>query len=167
MYILRWVVRIWILIALAVPAGVFAFSNLPWFDNNSPLTKDLNDVVDSSIVDADDPLRLGSQIAGEPLDQWQREGLIYRGIDTTQEAWKITVDVVRRVLNYALWLIGLVALLYLLYHWFLALSAWDDDSQFEKWLAWIKFALIAIAWIALAWFILSLVYRLITVLTTQ
>ncbi len=93
------------------------------------------------------------------------EGIYDGEIESVEDAWTLATDLMKWTINYALWLIGLVALVYLLYHWFLTLTAWSDDEQASKWWKGIKYAFIAIVWIGLAWFFLSLVFRLIFTVT--
>ena len=57
--------------------------------------------------------------------------------------------------NWILWMLAFVALIYTLYCWFLILSSWSDDKKASEWKKWIKNAAIAVAWIGLAWLIIS------------
>jgi len=85
------------------------------------------------------------------------DGIYTDGVIDNETAWVKATNLMKWFLNYVLWLIGLVAMLYLLYHGFLALTAWSDDDQRKKWIAGIKYAAIAIVWLAVAWFIISLI----------
>ena len=58
-----------------------------------------------------------------------------------------------------------IALIYMLYCWFLVISSWSDDKNASKGKKWIKTAAIAIAWVWLAWLIISVMIRFIGVIT--
>ncbi len=72
-----------------------------------------------------------------------------------------TMQVIRNIINYALGMLWLVALVYLIYHGVIMLTAAGDDTQYKKGLKGIKFAAIAIVWIGLSRFIVSGIFRLI------
>lgn len=61
-------------------------------------------------------------------------------------------------------MLGLVALVYLIYHGFLIVTATGDDTQYKKGLKGIKFAAIAIAGIGASWLIVSGIFRLIALI---
>ncbi|MEI7557973.1 MAG: hypothetical protein WCJ45_03990 [bacterium] len=42
------------------------------------------------------------------------------------------MDVIKNIVNYALGMVALVALIYLIYHGFLILTAAGDDTQYKK-----------------------------------
>lgn len=70
--------------------------------------------------------------------------------------------IIKNIINRALWLLSLVALIYLLIHWFMIVTAAWDEAKYKKWLKWITNAAIAIWWIWLSWFIVSFIFRVIT-----
>lgn len=55
----------------------------------------------------------------------------------------------------------MVALIYLMYHGVLILTAAGDEERFNTGLQGIKYAAIALAGIGLSWFIISLIFYLI------
>jgi len=75
------------------------------------------------------------------------------------------LNIIKSMINYFLWLTGLVALVYLLYHGFLMVTASGDDTQYKKWLKWIKYAIIAIVGLWTSFFIISLIFFLIDYIT--
>lgn len=77
-----------------------------------------------------------------------------------------TLQIIKNIINYALWLLSLVALIYIIVHWFIVLTAAGDESKYKKWLAGIKYAAIALGWIWLSWFIISFIFRIIKTITT-
>ncbi|MEI7562240.1 MAG: hypothetical protein WCJ39_00515 [bacterium] len=73
-----------------------------------------------------------------------------------------TLQVVKNIVNYALGLLSLIALVYLIFNGFLILTAGGDDTQYKKGLKSIKNALIAIAGIGASRLIVSAIFRLIS-----
>jgi hypothetical protein len=55
-------------------------------------------------------------------------------------------------------LLGLVALIYLIYNGFLILTAAGDEAQYKKGLQSVKYAAIALAGIGASWLIVSLIF---------
>lgn len=68
-------------------------------------------------------------------------------------------------INWILWILATVALIYMLYCWFLVFSSWADDKNAQKGRKWISTAAIALAWIGLSRLIISLMLRFINILT--
>lgn len=62
------------------------------------------------------------------------------------------IAIVNTAVNRLLWILALVALIYMIYCWLLILS-WEKNSA--KWKKWISTAAIALAWIWLSWLIIS------------
>ncbi len=85
-------------------------------------------------------------------------------IATHQNAQNKTLHIIKSIINYALGLVSLVALVYLIYHGFLIVTASGDDTQYKKGLKGIKFAAIALVGIGLSWLIVSLIFRLIALI---
>ncbi len=69
------------------------------------------------------------------------------------------------VVNYLLALAALVALIYLLYHWFIMVTASGNEDRFKKWAAWLKYWTIALLWIWVSWFMISLVFYVVEIST--
>ena len=61
-------------------------------------------------------------------------------------------------------MVGLVALVYLIYHGFLILTAAGDETQYKKGLKGIKFAAIAMVGIGASWLIVSAIFWLIALI---
>ncbi|MEI6774905.1 MAG: hypothetical protein WCL18_09385 [bacterium] len=53
-------------------------------------------------------------------------------ISSHQNAQNKTLDVIKNIINYALSMIALVALVYLIYHGFLMVTAAGEDTQYKK-----------------------------------
>jgi hypothetical protein len=80
------------------------------------------------------PIRDGAYKIINTEDGTQIEGLV--SVDTKIETHKTaelkTMNIVRNVINYALGLISLVALVYLIYHGILVMTAAGDEAQYKK-----------------------------------
>lgn len=115
-----------------------------------------------------DPLRQGAYNVIQPGGSTGTAGIV--GVDnpisTHQNAQSKVMAVIKNIINYALWMIALIALIYLIYHGFLILTAAGDDAQYKKGLSWAKFAAIAIAGIASSRLIVSMIFRLIALMTS-
>ena len=68
-------------------------------------------------------------------------------------------------INWTLWILSFVALVYMLYCGFLVFSSGDDDKNASNGKKWIKTAAIALAGIGLSWLIVSVMIWLITNIT--
>ncbi len=114
-----------------------------------------------------DPLRDGAYNIINPQG-WSGTLSGMAGTDTKisshQNAQTQTMNVIKNIINYALWMVGLVALVYLIYHWFLILTAAGDETQYKKWLKGIKFAAIAMVGIWASRLIVSGIFRLIALI---
>lgn len=111
--------------------------------------------------DIEDPLRDGAYNIVSPTT-----GLASTDekISTHQNAQDKTMNVIKNIINYALWMLALVALVYLIYHGFLIITAAGDETQYKKWLSWVKYAAIAMAGIGVSWLVVSFIFRLIALI---
>ena len=82
------------------------------------------------------------------------------------ELW-YALSIIQITVNWILWILAFVVSIYMLYNWFLVLSAWSDDKNVAKGKKWISTAAIAIAWIGLAWLIISAMIRFIKNITQR
>jgi hypothetical protein len=82
------------------------------------------------------------------------------------ELW-YALSIIQITVNWILWILAFVVSVYMLYNWFLVLSAWSDDKNVAKGKKWISTAAIAIAWIGLAWLIISAMIRFIKNITQR
>lgn len=82
-------------------------------------------------------------------------------IGTFGNAKNRVINILNTIINYTLWLLAMVALIYLMYHGVLILTAAGDEERFNTGLQGIKYAAIALAGIGLSWFIISLIFYLI------
>ncbi len=121
---------------------------------------------------------LHSQGIGDPLRQWAYNIIqpewgtgtlswivgVGNQISSHPEAQNKVMQVVKNIINYVLGMLALVALVYLLYHGFMMVTAAGDDAQYKKGMAGIKYAAIAIAGIGASWLVVSWIFRLIALL---
>ena len=112
----------------------------------------------------EDPLRDGAynitQSWSDSLDVVSSDNKI----SSHQTAQIQTMNIIKNIINYALGMVSLVALIYLIYHGFLILTATGDETQYKKGLKGIKFAAIAIAGIGMSWLIVSAIFWLIALI---
>ncbi len=114
-----------------------------------------------------DPLREGAYNVINPESwTWAVLGVVGVGdeISSHINAQNRVMDVIKNMINYALWMLALVALVYLIYHGFLILTAAGDDTQYKKGLSGIKYAAIAIAGIGASRLIVSGIFWLIALI---
>lgn len=144
----------WLLVNIA-----WAIEFWPW--DETILTEKTEDVVGGDVLNSDDIINDGiNAIAWGDI-----EGIYNEDITDNATAWEKATNLMKWFLNYVLALIGLVALVYLIYHGFLTLTAGNDEERSKKWMQWIKTALIALVWLGVAWFVLSLVFFVIFTVT--
>jgi len=71
------------------------------------------------------------------------------------------IHVVKRAINWVLWMLSLVALAIALYAGFLMMTSGGDEKKYQKWVGLLKWAGIWLAIIALSWLIVSLIFWVI------
>ncbi len=81
--------------------------------------------------------------------------------------WEALLDVIKGVVNWVLGILGLIALIVVLYGGFLMVTAGGDSGQYDNGLKFLKGALLGLAVIGVAWFIASIVFWLISLTTTE
>gem|GEM_PF-7000608 len=97
------------------------------------ITNDQNDVVGAKIIDSTDSLRDGTELIAEGIgDADNNDKIYFSKVTSTEQSRSKTADYVRALVNYALAIIGLVALLYIAYHGFLTVTAAGNDEQSGK-----------------------------------
>lgn len=135
---------------------VLGVTNMAWATNVlDRLTQDDQDVVVTN--DIVDPLRDGAHNPGARVEwmyyQW--------GITTFFQAQNQTLRFIQNIVNWALMFLWVVALVYLIYHGFLMVTAAGDDAQFKKWAKALRSAVIAIVWIALSAIIVNFIFYIV------
>lgn len=154
-----WIILLWC---------TFSYAKIWSFSSDWILTTDVNDAVDikknPNGEEIDDPLREWAYKIVNAEDGDNEIDNIIRNEDEISDhddAINETLSLIKRIVNYALSMISFVALVYLLYHGFLIVTAAGDDTQYKKWLKGVKFAAIALSWIALSWLLVSFILWII------
>ena len=93
--------------------------------------------------------------------------LVWTETEITQhsDALNKILKIIQNIVNYALGILAWVALVYLIIHWLIILTAAGDDTKTKKWYKWIKNAFIAITWIGLSRMIIRFILRIIATMT--
>lgn len=131
-------------------------NTLDVYDNNNPISDPLREWA-YKIIDADSTDTISNQ------ELW---GIVNPGlIADHQTALNSTMSIIKNIINYALGLLSFIALVYLIYHWILMVTAAWDDTQYKKWMKWLRLAAIAITGIWLSWLIVSFIFWLIDYVT--
>lgn len=142
------------------------FSALSW---NRPTiyTNNESDAINTDLSETQtlwDPIREWAyHIVHSSDDRYILSGIVDSDsqITTHEKALNNTLWIVRNVVNYALGMLSLVALVYIIIQWFIMVTAMWDDWKLKKWKAGIKRAIIAILWIWLSRFIISFIFWVI------
>ncbi len=71
------------------------------------------------------------------------------------------IKTIQKAINWALWLLAAVALILVIYAWFLMLTSGWDSKKYDQWLSIIKNAAIWLVIIGVSWLIVSLVFYVI------
>jgi Type IV secretion system pilin len=120
------------------------------------LTQDDQTIVKTS--DITDPIRQGAYNPGQNI-----KGLYNQGeITTFQQAKGDTMAFIQRLVNWFLGIIGLVALVYLMYHGFQMLTAAGDETKFKSGSKAIRAATIALLGIGFSALIVNTIFYLIS-----
>lgn len=133
---------------------------IPWestiFNTNQDQYIDANDI--------SNPIRDGAYTAIKSPDENSEIGGIQgisQKIEDHTSAREKTFTIVRNLINYALWLLSLIALVYMIYHGIVILTAAGDDAKYKQGMKGIKFAAIALIGIWFSWIIVSSIFWLI------
>lgn len=138
-------------------------------NNNTILTTDVNESINTNNWNwtISDPMREWAyQLVKSSSGSYQLSWIINDEITDHDTAMNNTLNIIFSIINYALWLVSIVALVYLLIHWFMMVTAAWDDSKYKKGLKGIKYATIALLWLWLSWFIISFIFWIIENIAT-
>ncbi len=126
------------------------------------LNQSLNQAINTNL--GDDPLRDGALWIVADGDN-TIDNIIWSNQDDAvwsfANAKNRVINILNTIINYGLGLLALVALVYLIYHGIVMLTAWGDEERYNTGLGWIKYAAIALAGIGLSWFLISLIFYII------
>lgn len=76
------------------------------------------------------------------------------------------LNVIKKAVNWVLWILSLIALILCLWWWFQMLTAAWDDNKVKTWTKILKNAAIWLAVIWLSWLLVSFIFRIINKFTT-
>jgi hypothetical protein len=128
--------------------------------NTTILNQNLNQTVNTDL--ANDPLRDGAfVIINDGTNSVDNIIGNNQQIGTFGNAKNRVINILNTIINYTLGLLAMVALVYLMYHGILILTAAGDEERFNNGLKGIKYAAIALGGIGLSWFVISLIFYLI------
>lgn len=159
--------KLLILISIITSICIVQWLNVPNIDDTILNTNE-NDAVNTNLTNGN-PIRDG--IYNAVQDQQDPNNTVENIIGNNAEigdhitAQNQTFQIINNFVNYALGLLALISLIYLLYHGFLMISAAGDEEQYSKWLQWMKYAGIALAGIGVSWFVVSMIFYLIAQIT--
>ncbi|MCF7834989.1 hypothetical protein K9M48_02945 [Candidatus Gracilibacteria bacterium] len=122
------------------------------YDNNNPISDPIREGA-FKIIDAD----ATNTISSDELNGIANPGLISDHSTALGE----TMSIVKNIINYTLGLIGLVALVYLIYHGFLMVTAAGNDAQYKKGIKGLQTAVIALAGVGLSRLVVSFIFWII------
>ncbi|PJA48070.1 MAG: hypothetical protein CO170_03870 [candidate division SR1 bacterium CG_4_9_14_3_um_filter_40_9] len=150
-----------------ITAYIVGLSSLAQFEvpgNATIYTEEQTQVINAD--DLSNPIREGAYKVINAEDNIPKNkvgGLVSADIEIeTHDTAKLqTLSIIRNIINYALGLVSLVALIYLIYHGVLVLTAAGDETQYKRGIKGIQFAAIAIAGIGLSRLIVSFVFYII------
>ncbi len=101
----------------------------------------------------------------DPKDAWSADQVWLIGTDEWQ--WDSLINVIKWFINWTLGILALIALIVLLRWGFqMVTAAWDEEKYKKGWTI-LKQAAIWLVIIGLAWFIISLIFRLINLTSTE
>ncbi len=152
--------KIWIFALLGFLWICSAQLEIPWeatiFNSNQDQYIDANDI--------SNPIRDWAYTAIKSPDKnneiWWVQGGSQK-IEDHNTAREKTFTIVKNIINYALGMLSLLALVYMIYHGITILTAAGDDGKYKEWLKGIKFAAIALIGIWFSWIIVSSIFWLI------
>ncbi len=97
------------------------------------------------------------------MDNLQWEFLV-EADSTFETSFQRVLAQVNVIINYLLWLLGIIALIYMIYHGFKMLFAINDDNAFSKGREWVKTAAVALIWIWLSRVIVRFIFYILNLI---
>ncbi len=136
----------------------FTNAQLSTIDNTSPsITQELNKALDTN--DIDNPLRQWSHFAIQSPDGTSSINTISMSeILWFADAQNATLGLIKNIINVLLSFTALVVLVYMIYEWYMIVTAGTNQDQYKEALKRLKNAAIAIAGITMSWFIVSFIF---------
>lgn len=94
---------------------------------------------------------------------WNQEN---PGVNVPHNPWTTLVWGIKKVINYALWLLSLIALVMMLYAWFKMLTAGGDSKKYDEWFTIVKQTGIGLLFIGASWLIVSFIFWIVQMFTS-
>lgn len=97
-------------------------------------------------------------------------GVQDNGIEATKEVnvwgveedqWEELISVIKSVINRTLGILGMIALILVIYGWFLMLISAGDEWKYDQWRKILKSAALGLIFIGISWFVASIIFFLI------
>ena len=133
--------------------------------NTTILNKNIDQTINTTLVTTD-PLREGAFFVVNDGNNTTVQNIINSNttgqITSFSQAKTSTISIINTLINYSLSLLAFIALVYLMYHWFIMLTAAGNEEKYSEGLQWIKYAAIALAGIGLSWLVISLIFYIIS-----
>lgn len=133
---------------------------IPWeatiFNSNQDQYINANDI--------SNPIRDGAYTAIQSPDENNEIGGVQginQKIQDHTDARERTFTIVRNLINYSLGILSLIALVYMIYHGFVILTAAGDDAKYKQGMKGIKFGAIALIGVWFSRIIVSSIFWLI------
>ncbi|HOG14963.1 MAG TPA: hypothetical protein PK674_00015 [Candidatus Absconditabacterales bacterium] len=141
-------------------------------NTNTILNTNIEATIDTNIGGSTigNPIREGvRQIIHSDDGSYVLTGIADSDVEITEHdtAFNRILEITKRIINRALGLLSLVALIYLIVHGFIILTATGDDTRYKKGMKGIRNATIALGGIGLSWFIVSFIIRIIQNITSS
>jgi len=127
---------------------------------------------ESTIYSNDQSQYIDDSNISNPIRDWAYNAI--QSTDSKNEIWWVrwlnqkiedhttaktkTLQIIKNFVNYALWLLSLVALIYVIYHGIIIITAAGDDVKYKEWMKGVKFATMALVWIWMSWIIISSIF---------
>lgn len=86
-------------------------------------------------------------------------------IDRYDDGQLRTLQLIKNIINYALWFLAFIAVIYVIYHWFQVVIAGDDEEKYKQALKSLKTWFLAIGGISLSWFVVTAIFYVISLVT--
>ena len=134
-------------------------------EDGTVLTQDVDKVLSSDVSEVEWWFAGGIDVLVWCADGTGINGIVCDPIEDNWAARDSVAELIQTILNYVLAITGLIALIYLIYHGFLVLTAGDSDDRAKAGRKGVKYAFIAIVGISVSWFIVSFMFYIIWLLT--
>ncbi len=106
----------------------------------------------------------GTTDAGFWINAETSQGI--EGVNAGTDQWDGIIGVIKKFINYALWLLALIAFAMLLWGGYKMVMSGGDEEAYKEGLKMLKNAAIGIAFISISWFLVTFIFYVISIITT-